>query len=113
MWIDAQAAGGDFLAAVWLPEGLMLTPRSTTAQYGYGFPKREAGVLNEGDGVRFFTGGAKINPPFGTKIASSDDEALNQVLLNQFPNNKYLDRHDYITGTFCLFHNIEVINTYL
>lgn len=98
VWIEAKAAGGDFLAVVWLPEGLMLTPRSTAAQYGYGFPKREAGVLNEEDGIRFFTGGAKINPPFGTKITSSDDEALNQVLINRFPNNKYLDRRDYITG---------------
>lgn len=96
--IDATAAGGDFLAVVWLPEGLMLTPRSTDAPHGYGFPKREAGILTEENGIRRFTGGAKINPPFGTKIMTSDDEALNQVLINRFPNNKYLDRRDYIVG---------------
>lgn len=92
----------DFLNLVWEPEGLVLTPRSESAEYGYGFPKRELGVLveEEENGVvrRYFTGGAKINPPFGTKIESEEDQCLNQVILNRFENNKYLDRKEFIVG---------------
>lgn len=98
VFINAGAAAGDFLAVVWLPEGLTLTPRTVDAPYGYGFPKRELGILNEENGRRFFTGGEKINTPFGTKILSSNDEALNQVLINCFENNKYLDKKEYIEG---------------
>ena len=96
VWIEAAAGFGDFLGVVWLPEGLMLTPRSTSAPYGYGFPKREAGTLNEEEGQRYFTGGALINAPLGTKITKAADEALNQVIINRFANNKYLDRREYL-----------------
>jgi len=98
VWIEAAAGFGDFLGVVWLPEGLMLTPRSTSAPYGYGFPKRAAGVLVETDGVRSFTGGALINPPYGTKIAEEADEALNQVLINRYANNQYLDQWAALAG---------------
>lgn len=90
--------GDNFVAFVWLPEGLLLTPRSVDAKYGYGFPKRNPGVLKIESGIRVFNGGDKINPPFGTKIDIEDNEALNQVLINRFENNKYLDRRDFIVG---------------
>lgn len=78
--------GFPFLAVTWEPEGIVLTPCTESAPYGYGFPKRDA------------TTGELINPPFGTKISSAEDEALNQVLINQFANNKYLDRAEYVSG---------------
>lgn len=90
--------GYPFLAAVWEPEGLVLTPRTTAVPYGYGFPKRTLGTLNGSGTERYFTGGEKINPPFGTEIETEDDECLNQVLINRFENNKYLDKFEYIVG---------------
>lgn len=85
VWITA---GGEtpFLAMAWIPEGLLLTPHTDVAEYGYGFPKRDKIT------------GERINAPFGTLIAAEEDEAVNQVLLNRFENNKYLDRKGFITG---------------
>lgn len=98
VFIRSAPASYPFLAVTWEPEGIVLTPRTEAVPYGYGFPKREVGVL-EGEGLeRHFTGGAKINPPFGTVISDKDHEFLNQVLLNKFPNNKYLDRSEFIVG---------------
>jgi len=79
-------SGRPFFAATWVPEGIVLTPRTAADPYGYGFPKRDRLT------------GAKINPPFGTRIAAAEDEALNQVLINRFPNNKYLDRLGFVSG---------------
>ena len=97
-YIYAMPTGYDFLAVVWEPEGIVLTPRTATALYGYGFPKRGVGILGESGNTRYFTGGEKINPPYGTLIENEEDECLNQVLINRFKNNKYLDRIEYITG---------------
>lgn len=85
VYIRSAPAGFPFLAVTWEPEGIVLTPRTEAAPYGYGFPKRDAIT------------GAKINPPFGT-LLTEDTEALNQVLINRYPNNKYLDRFEYISG---------------
>lgn len=75
-----------FFSLVWLPRGLCVTPKSAEAPHGYGFPKRDR-----------FTG-ERIEPPYGTKIGSKEDEALNQVLFNKFENNCYLDAPSFIKG---------------
>lgn len=74
-----------FFASTWMPEGLVLTPRTASAPYGYGFPKRNAST------------GVLINPPYGT-VLSEQNEALNQVLLNRFENNKYLDKIEFVAA---------------
>lgn len=88
--------GSPFFGFVWKPEGLLLTPRSSSAPYGYGFPKRNA------------SSGTLINPPFGTKITNQENECLNQVLINKFFNNKYLDLNGFIQG---LDEKIEIPET--
>ncbi len=90
--------GHPFLAVVWEPEGIVLTPRSASAPHGYGFPKREPGVLHEANGVRRFTGGELVNGKLGTLIESEEGERLNQVLINRFENNRYLDKKEHIVG---------------
>lgn len=78
----------EFLSLVWQPEGILLTPRSDGVPYGFGFPKRDRIT------------GSLINPPFGTLNTSLTDGILAQVLLNRFPNNKYLDQSEFIAGEF-------------
>ena len=75
-----------FLAAVWIPEGLIITPRTEVAPYGYGFPKRDRET------------GERINAPYGTRIEEEEDECYNQCLFNKFENNKYIDHPDHIVG---------------
>jgi hypothetical protein len=77
--------GYNFACFAWEPEGIVLTPHTVFAQYGYGFPKRDRIT------------GEKINAPFGT-LLTIGNEALNQCLINRFINNKYLDRFEYISG---------------
>jgi hypothetical protein len=96
--ISWSLGGHQFLAVVWEPEGIVLTPRSDSAPHGYGFPKRKAGVLHEDGGTRRFTGGELVNGRLGTLIESEDDEILNQIIINRFENNKYLDRKEHIVG---------------
>lgn len=102
------AFSSPFLATAWIPEGLLLTPRSAAAPHGYGFPKRTPGILETVDGVDRLTGGEFINPPFGTSLASEEKECMNQVLINQYPNNKYLDKPGFITGLSAKFKLPEV-----
>jgi hypothetical protein len=96
VWITASE--GNFLLLAWIPEGIALTPRSASAEFGYGFPKREPGTLEEENNVQYFVGGEKINPPFGTRIESKENECVSQVLINRFENNKYLDKKGFIKG---------------
>lgn len=98
VFIRSAPAGYPFLAVTWEPEGIVLTPRTEAVPYGYGFPKRSLGALNGAGNERYFEGGEKINPPFGTQIEDEDDECLNQVLINRFENNKYLDKIEHIVG---------------
>lgn len=73
---------------VWRPKGLMLTPRSVSAPKGYGSPRRDGET------------GEKINPPFGTAIAEENTEGLNQVLINRYKNNNYLDTPEVLSEIF-------------
>ncbi len=89
----------DFLAVSWTPEGIILTPRGGDAPFGYGFPKRELSELVVDEkGNEFLIGGALINSPFGTVVATKEKEVLNQVIINQYENNCYLDKKEFITG---------------
>jgi len=92
------STGLPFLSVVWKPEGLLLTPHSVSAPHGYGFPKRGLSSVTTIDGVDQLQGGEKINPPFGTLLESEEKECLNQVLINRYANNKYLDKFDYTFG---------------
>lgn len=90
VWITAGGVD-DFLAVVWRPEGIMLTTP-------YGFPKRTLSELKiDPDTQReYLAGGELINPPFGTLVGTYG--SLNQVIINKYTNNKYLDRAEYILG---------------
>jgi len=84
--ISWSLGGHPFLAVVWKPEGIMLTPKSEDAEFGYGFPKRKADT------------GERIDGDKGTKIIEAKDAVINQVLINRFENNKYLDELDFVYG---------------
>jgi len=84
--ISWSLGGHPFLAVVWKPEGIMLTPKSEDAEFGYGFPKRKADT------------GERIDGDKGTKIIEAKDAVINQVLINRFENNKYLDELDFVDG---------------
>ena len=83
-----------WLATVWKPEGLVITPSNSSAKAGWGFPKRDRLT------------GELINPPYGTPIREDSTAtgsgnrygSCNQVILNKFANNKYLDHPDFISG---------------
>lgn len=64
---------------VWEPEGLLLTPRTAEAPWGYGPPRRSLEA-----------GAEQLDLP-GTQIEAEEDERLNQVLINRFSNNKLGD----------------------
>jgi hypothetical protein len=76
-----EQLGNYLLLAAWYPEGLTLTPRSATLPQGKGLPSRDPLT---GDTLSSLT---TSNPVFP------------QVLLNQYANNKYLDKQSFIEGT--------------
>lgn len=98
VWIQAGGID-DFLSVAWTPEGIMLTPKGSEAPYGYGFPKRELSqmVVDENDN-EYLIGGGLINGKFGTKCKSKEGATLNQVIINQYENNRYLDKKEFIVG---------------
>lgn len=92
-WIESPAptsvqvpAEYYWLATVWVPEGIVITPRTAETPVGWGMPKRD----------RY--DGSLINPPWGTNVPDLYHRGATQCLLNRFANNKYLDKPEYIKG---------------
>lgn len=76
-----ESSGTYLLLAAWYPEGLLFTPRSAAYPQGRGLPSR--------------------NPTTGVTSPSPADTnpVFPNVLMNRYPNNRYLDRPGFITGT--------------
>jgi hypothetical protein len=79
---EIRLEGASLLLLAWYPEGLMITPRNAAYPQGVGLPTRDP---TSGDTLPFPT--TTANPVFP------------QVLLNQYANNKYLDKQSFINGT--------------
>ena len=80
---DAKASGFQVpqmsVRLVWMPKGIVLTPVSDAFPEGYGLPSRD------------YETGAVLSDPLGTPAGRTP-----QVIINQHPNNNYLDKGESI-----------------
>jgi len=82
------------IRAAWEPEGIILTPSTDAERDGWGLPSRKSDATGESLNV-------EINEVTGepvNAIGLTPGGSQPQVLLNRYPNNKYLDKAEYIVG---------------
>lgn len=97
----------------WVPEGIVMTPVNEDHPDGWGLPMRTA--AQTGNEPNIIPAGTILTPPYDgvpieeyveefdpatilTTPFGTDGGILPQVILNRFPNNKYLDLPTGLTG---------------
>lgn len=81
--VDEEELPGTILLTRWEPEGIMLTPRTLANLDGWGLPHRS--YLPTGEVLE-------------SAIPGTVGGSLPQVLINRFPNNRYMDTLEGLTG---------------
>ena len=96
--LDEEAVDRSFLLKLaWEPEGIVLTPstgREDDEDYlEWGLPSRRADTTGQKLSAEVDEEGAPINP-----LGLTENGSMPQVILNKYPNNKYLDRVEFVSG---------------